>query len=58
MLIKVSHPYPIRPSEITPEAMYKGRRQFLLQMGLATVGTALGGCGPAGRSASCHSVLP
>lgn len=53
MLIKVSHPYPIRPSEITPEAIYNRRRHFLLQMGLATVGTALGGCGaPASDSAT------
>jgi methionine sulfoxide reductase catalytic subunit len=53
MLIRVSHPYPIRPSEITPEAIYNGRRRFLLQMGLATVGTALGGCGaPASDSAT------
>jgi methionine sulfoxide reductase catalytic subunit len=45
MLIKLSHPHPIQPSEITPEAVYTGRRRFLLQMGLATAGAALGGCG-------------
>jgi sulfoxide reductase catalytic subunit YedY len=45
MLIKVSDPHPIKPSEITPEAVYDGRRRFLLQMGLATAGAALGGCG-------------
>jgi methionine sulfoxide reductase catalytic subunit len=45
MLIKVSHPHPIKPSEITPEAIYDGRRRFLLQMGLATASAALGGCG-------------
>jgi len=45
MLIKISHPHPIRPSEITPEAVYGGRRRFLLQMGIATASAALGGCG-------------
>jgi sulfoxide reductase catalytic subunit YedY len=45
MLIKVSHPHQIKPSEITPEAVYGGRRRFLLQMGLATASAALGGCG-------------
>lgn len=45
MLIKVSHPHPIKPSEITPVAAYHGRRRFLLQMGLATASAALGGCG-------------
>jgi methionine sulfoxide reductase catalytic subunit len=43
MLIKVTRPHPIRPSEITPEAAYIGRRRFLLQMGLATASAALGG---------------
>ena len=43
MLIKISHPHPIRPSEITP--VYGGRRRFLLQMGIATASAALGGCG-------------
>jgi sulfoxide reductase catalytic subunit YedY len=45
MLIKVSHPYPIEPSEITPETVYDGRRRFLVQMGLVTASAALGGCG-------------
>jgi sulfoxide reductase catalytic subunit YedY len=46
MLIKVSRPYPIKPSEITPEAAYIDRRRFLLKIGLATAGAALGGCDP------------
>jgi sulfoxide reductase catalytic subunit YedY len=43
MLIKVAHPYPIKPSEITPETVYADRRRFLLQIGLATAGAALAG---------------
>jgi sulfoxide reductase catalytic subunit YedY len=48
MLIKIAHPHPIKPSEITAETMYADRRRFLLQMGLATAGAALAGCGPPG----------
>ncbi len=45
MLIKIAHPHPIRPSEITPETVYDGRRRFLVQMGLVTASAALAGCG-------------
>jgi sulfoxide reductase catalytic subunit YedY len=48
MLIKIAHPHPIKPSEITAETVYADRRRFLLQMGLATASAALGGCGPPG----------
>jgi sulfoxide reductase catalytic subunit YedY len=44
MLIKIAHPYPIQPSEITPEPAFLNRRRFLLQMGFASAGAALGGC--------------
>jgi sulfoxide reductase catalytic subunit YedY len=44
MLIKVTHPHPIKPSEITPEPIYNDRRRFLLRMGLATASATLGGC--------------
>ncbi len=54
MLIKVSHPCPIKPSEITPEAAYLDRRRFLLQMGLATVSATLGGCDPPGSDGAAH----
>jgi hypothetical protein len=37
MLIKIAHPHPIKPSEITTETVYANRRRFLLQMGLATL---------------------
>jgi methionine sulfoxide reductase catalytic subunit len=45
MLIKVAHPYPIKPSEITPETVSADRRRFLRQVGLATAGAALAGYG-------------
>jgi methionine sulfoxide reductase catalytic subunit len=54
MLIKVSPPYPIKPSEITPEAVYAGRRRFLLQMGLATASAALGACGASASDNSAN----
>ena len=50
MLIKTAHPHPINSSEITPEAIYRDRRRFLLQMGMATAGLALSGCGPSDDS--------
>jgi glutaminase len=43
MLIQVTHPYPIKPSEITPGTVYDGRRRFLVQMGLVTRSGAGGG---------------
>jgi sulfoxide reductase catalytic subunit YedY len=52
MLIKVSHPHPIKPSEITPEGAYTGRRRFLVQMGLATASAALSGCAPPGSDSA------
>ena len=41
MLIQVTHPHPLKPSEITPETVYDGRRRFLVQMGLVTASAAL-----------------
>jgi sulfoxide reductase catalytic subunit YedY len=55
MLIKVAHPYPIKPSEITPETVSADRRRFLRQVGLATAGAALAGYGrsePVGAEAN------
>jgi sulfoxide reductase catalytic subunit YedY len=54
MLIKVSPPHPIKPSEITPEAVYVGRRRFLLQMGLATASAAMGACGASASDNSAN----
>jgi sulfoxide reductase catalytic subunit YedY len=50
MLIKTVHAHPIKSSEITPEAIYRDRRRFLLQMGMATASLALAGCGPSDDS--------
>ncbi len=58
MLIKTAHPHPIRPSEITPEAVYHGRRRFLLQMGAAAAGGALVGCGSSGSDHAANPALP
>ena len=58
MLIKIAHPHPIRPSEITAESVYVDRRRFLLQMGLATASAALGGCGPRGSVSAEAGLAP
>lgn len=47
MLIRVSPQHPIKPSEITAEAVHADRRQFLARMGLAGAGLALAGCSEA-----------
>jgi methionine sulfoxide reductase catalytic subunit len=49
MLIKVAHPCPVKPSEITPEAIYFDRRRFL-QVGIAAAGLGIAGCSPATQS--------
>jgi sulfoxide reductase catalytic subunit YedY len=36
---------PLKPSEITPEHLYRSRRQFLKAVGLLGVGAALAACG-------------
>jgi sulfoxide reductase catalytic subunit YedY len=58
MLIKIAHPHPIKPSEITAETLYVDRRRFLLQMGLATASAALGGCGPPGSASAEAGLAP
>jgi methionine sulfoxide reductase catalytic subunit len=58
MLIKIAHPHPIKPSEITAETLYVDRRRFLLQMGLATASAALGGCGPPGSVSAEAGLAP
>lgn len=44
MLIKITDPFPVSSSEITPEALYVGRRRFLRQLGLLA-GASIGGLG-------------
>jgi sulfoxide reductase catalytic subunit YedY len=58
MLIKIAHPHPIKPSEITAETLYVDRRRFLLQMGLAAAGAVLGGCGPPGSVSAEAGLAP
>jgi hypothetical protein len=57
MLIKIAHPHPIKPSEITAEAIYADRRHFLRQIGLATASAVLSGCGPPASDSSADSSL-
>ena len=57
MLIKIAHPHPIKPSEITAEAIYADRRHFLRQMGLATASAVLSGCGQPASDSSADSSL-
>jgi sulfoxide reductase catalytic subunit YedY len=56
MLIRVAPPHPIRSSEITPEATWRERRDFLARLGLATAGVALTGCSDAGNPTAAPSV--
>lgn len=48
MLIRVKPPHPVRPSELTPESVYRDRRRFLAQLGLGALGLAAAACGNAG----------
>jgi sulfoxide reductase catalytic subunit YedY len=58
MLIKIAHPHPIKPSEITAETVYADRRRFLRQIGLAGASAALGGCGPPGSVSAEAGLAP
>jgi sulfoxide reductase catalytic subunit YedY len=42
MLIRVRKPSEVKPSEITPESVYKDRRRFMQAMGAGAAGLALG----------------
>jgi sulfoxide reductase catalytic subunit YedY len=57
MLIKITDPFPVSPSEITPEALYAGRRRFLKQLGLAA-GASIGGLGSLAAVADAGAQLP
>jgi sulfoxide reductase catalytic subunit YedY len=57
MLIKIAHPYPLQPSEITAEGLYVDRRRFLKAMGLAA-GAALGGLGTVAAAVTTGGELP
>jgi sulfoxide reductase catalytic subunit YedY len=57
MLIKITDPFPVPSSEITPEALYVGRRRFLKQLGLIA-GASIGGLGPLAAVADAGAQLP
>ena len=57
MLIKITDPFPVSSSEITPEALYTGRRRFLKQLGLVA-GASIGGWGPAAAVVAADAQLP
>ncbi|MEC9359508.1 MAG: protein-methionine-sulfoxide reductase catalytic subunit MsrP [Pseudomonadota bacterium] len=52
MLIKSPSPSSPKASEITPESVYRNRRQFLAEMGLASVALFASGCGEAEDAAA------
>jgi methionine sulfoxide reductase catalytic subunit len=57
MLIKITDPFPVSSSEITPEALYKGRRRFLKQLGLVA-GASIGGFGSLAAVVDADAQLP
>ena len=57
MLIKITEPFPVSSSEITPEALYTGRRGFLKQLGLAA-GASIGGLGSLAAAVDAGAQLP
>lgn len=52
MLIKSPSPSSPKASEITPESVYRNRRQFLAEMGLASVALFASACGEAEDTAA------
>jgi methionine sulfoxide reductase catalytic subunit len=57
MLIKITDPFPVSSSEITPEPLYAGRRRFLKQLGLVA-GASIGGFGAAAAAVDPGAQLP
>jgi sulfoxide reductase catalytic subunit YedY len=57
MLIKITDPFPVYSSEITPEALYAGRRRFLKQLGLVA-GASIGGLGSVAAVVDTGAQLP
>jgi methionine sulfoxide reductase catalytic subunit len=57
MLIKITDPFPVSSSEITPETLYAGRRRFLKQLGLVA-GASIGGWGSLAAAADAGAQLP
>ena len=57
MLIKITDPFPVSESEITPEALYAGRRRFLKQLGLVA-GASIGDLGSVAAVVDPGAQLP
>lgn len=47
MLIRILPPSAVRPGEITPEPLYRNRREFLTRFGLGAAALLVSGCGEA-----------
>ncbi len=56
MLIKIGQPSDIRSSEITPEPVYRSRREFLQLTAAGAVGAVA--CGPLGEDLSAQVAIP
>lgn len=56
MLIKIGQPSDIRSSEITPEPVYRSRREFLQLTAAGAVGAVA--CGPLGQDLSAQAAIP
>ena len=61
MLIRILPPSAVRSSEITPEPVYRNRREFLAQFGLGAAALLVSGCGeaqaPAAKPATARNAL-
>jgi methionine sulfoxide reductase catalytic subunit len=57
MLIKITDPFPVSSSEITPEALYAGRHRFLKQLELVA-GASIGGLGSLAAVGDAGAQLP
>ncbi len=56
MLIKIGQPSDIHPSEITPEPVYRSRREFLQLTAAGAFGAVA--CGPLGQDLSAQAAIP
>jgi sulfoxide reductase catalytic subunit YedY len=56
MIIKIGQPHDIRSSEITPEPVYRSRREFLQLTAAGAVGAMA--CGPLGEDLSAQVSIP
>ncbi len=56
MVIKIGQPFDIRSSEITPEPVYRSRRDFMKVAAVGAIGAVA--CGPMGEDLSAQATLP